>query len=44
MENWFRDVGQAILLEALEETCDRINTSFETGMNNLLDVLGHYHC
>ncbi|KAI0479639.1 DNA repair protein endonuclease SAE2/CtIP C-terminus-domain-containing protein [Xylaria cf. heliscus] len=30
MENWFRDVGKTILLEALGDTCDRINSSFKT--------------
>ncbi|RYC66119.1 hypothetical protein CHU98_g23 [Xylaria longipes] len=29
MENWFRDVGRTILLEALGDTCDRINSSFK---------------
>ncbi|KAI0552022.1 DNA repair protein endonuclease SAE2/CtIP C-terminus-domain-containing protein [Xylaria curta] len=30
MENWFRDVGRTILLEALGDTYDRINSSFKT--------------
>ncbi|GAP83141.1 putative DNA repair protein endonuclease Sae2 [Rosellinia necatrix] len=31
MENWFDNVGRAILLEAVGDTCDRINNSFRTG-------------
>ncbi|KAI1355180.1 DNA repair protein endonuclease SAE2/CtIP C-terminus-domain-containing protein [Xylaria sp. FL0043] len=30
MENWFRDVGKTVLLEAVGDTCDRINDSFRT--------------
>ncbi|KAI0974067.1 DNA repair protein endonuclease SAE2/CtIP C-terminus-domain-containing protein [Xylaria arbuscula] len=30
MENWFQDVGKTALLEALGDTCDRINESFKT--------------
>ncbi|KAI1751691.1 DNA repair protein endonuclease SAE2/CtIP C-terminus-domain-containing protein [Xylaria castorea] len=30
MEHWFRDVGRTILLEALGDTCDQINSSFKT--------------
>ncbi|KAI1424078.1 DNA repair protein endonuclease SAE2/CtIP C-terminus-domain-containing protein [Xylaria sp. FL1777] len=30
MENWFRDVGRTVLLEALEDTCDRVNNRFRT--------------
>ncbi|KAI0514490.1 DNA repair protein endonuclease SAE2/CtIP C-terminus-domain-containing protein [Xylaria bambusicola] len=30
MENWFRDVGKTVLLEALGDACDRINSSFKT--------------
>ncbi|KAJ2985277.1 hypothetical protein NUW58_g5621 [Xylaria curta] len=30
MENWFRDVGRTILVEALGDTCDRISNSFKT--------------
>ncbi|KAI0879121.1 DNA repair protein endonuclease SAE2/CtIP C-terminus-domain-containing protein [Hypoxylon argillaceum] len=30
MENWFEDVGRTVLLEALGDACDQINTSFKT--------------
>ncbi len=33
MENWFRDVGRTVLLEAIGDTCDRINNSFKTGID-----------
>lgn len=35
MENWFRDVGKTILLEALGDACDRVNSSFKTGIDRL---------
>ncbi|KAI0538190.1 DNA repair protein endonuclease SAE2/CtIP C-terminus-domain-containing protein [Xylaria digitata] len=43
MENWFRDVGRPALLEALQDTCDRINNSFKTdfreyAQSNLLSL------
>ena len=34
MENWFRDVGRATLLEALGDACDRVSDSFKTGINS----------
>ncbi|KAK5628589.1 hypothetical protein RRF57_004304 [Xylaria bambusicola] len=34
MENWFRDVGKSVLLEALGDACDRINSSFKTDFDS----------
>ncbi|KAI1179139.1 DNA repair protein endonuclease SAE2/CtIP C-terminus-domain-containing protein [Nemania sp. FL0916] len=37
MENWFRDVGRTALLDALEETCGRIDSSFRTDFKAYVD-------
>lgn len=40
MENWFEDVGRTVLLEALGDACDQINTSFKTGRYKHLSARG----